>query len=293
VKCARCSAEVPGQAQFCMRCGTAVAPVSAVVAAARRPSRRPLWIGLALLAVAALAAGGYRLLNPAGASKVVDASGQVPVGADLTGRSGRVAAGPDLSGRSGRITPPPPEPADVVDYLKFLKDVERQRVALVKQQTAGALGMSASLPGSNLLAEMQQKEEDIQRSHEQTYEHFQAKIMEWQGQWNILSQHFLSKPPPQSCQQLRDKYYDMLGKTAGAMVSLANSLSQAFSGNAEKALESLSSMRGTASQSIDDACAAADEELASVCGKFRLRKDFDIKPDGGGASLFGGLGALR
>jgi hypothetical protein len=247
-----------------------------------------------LLALAAFF--GFRALNPTnrggespGGGRLVNAAGQVGPGGDLTKREGRVGNVGDLSKKTGQVNADV-KPTDVIDYLEFLKEVERRRISLSKKEIGKLLEATATIPGGNLKALMETDEASISSKLNQNYSGFQDTISGFQKDWNDVSAFFLTKKPPQSCQKLADKYYDALGKTSSGITKAGNAFSQALSGDASKALDALSGMRGAESDAIDRACNEADQELATVCDKFRIHKSFDIKPEGGGANLFGGIG---
>ncbi len=172
-----------------------------------------------------------------------------------------------------------PRPVDVIDYLRFFKDVEIRRVGLTKAHIAHMLEVTAVQPGGNIEAFLKTDEDHITRRRNQTDSTMHIRAAGVQQEWNRVSNYFLSRQPPQSCAKLRDLYYDALGKTAGYIVQAYNTFSQ-----------SPSNSLGSSSASIERACRAADEELASVCNTFRITKDFDIIPDGGGSPLLGGMG---
>jgi hypothetical protein len=295
MRCVRCQAEIPSQAQFCMQCGTPVnaarssgayppmRPVSAATVRAGMNKRRAAGIAAALLL---LAVGAFLAWNKLQGGKVTEASGAPFSGGPLTERSGRVGPAGPITEKPGRVEAGPPDKQEVIDYLKFLREIERQRVSLEQQQTGQVLNWSSQLTVQNLNAEMGDRPEE---AHRQTYTKFQQDLAQWQNGWQELSKRFLSygKPVPQSCAQLHDKYFNLLSKTSAAMATVANSFSQAMSGDASKALDALNAMRGTASSDVDQACEAADSELAAVCEKYNLRKDYDIRPDSGASNPFG------
>jgi hypothetical protein len=307
MKCPRCQSELPSQAQFCLRCGSPVAaapygataasrPMSPAIHAAAPParSRAGLIAGVsAILVIAAIAAFlGLRRGN------VTNALGRVPEGSRIMDTTGRVGRTAPLTTSAGTPGPAPLDPADVIDYLKFLKEIERQRITLVKSNEGTLKTLVPMTEGGNIMAQMQGNEADISRAQNQTYSNIQSKISDMSNQWLELSTRFQQRRPPQSCQQLANYYYDALGKTSAAIISVANAFSQAMqglsSGDMSKVsgiVEKLQGMDGSGtgspSQSVDSACDKADSELASVCDKFRIHKDFDIRSDGGGASPFG------
>ena len=290
MKCGRCGSEVPPGALYCMKCGASLATP------AGRTSRRipiPAIIAILLLVLAA-ALAGYRILNPtsrlgavAPGGQLLEASGRARPGGPILDRSARVPSGGPVTGQTA--TSPPPPPADVVDYLKFLKDVEKRRLLLERQQIAELLKQSANLtyPGATADWTTNEPERQVNR----IYSDFQNSLAQWANQWQELSRYFLSKQPPQSCITLRDKYYDLLGKTAGSIASVGNSFSKAMGGDPGAALEALTRQQGsgmgTPSREVHDACSAADDELARVCQQFNIPKDFSIQDDTGGSNLLG------
>ena len=305
MRCARCSAELSGNAQFCLQCGTPVAAghagatpsATTLVAPPQTGSRKKLVIGgvIALLVLAALGYGLARsgLLGRSAhigdGSRLVQAQGGPGVGGPLTDRNARLGNPGNLTDKPGLSTPSPPDPVDVIDYLKFLKEIERERILLAKRQTSELLAQSRDLTYPGGMADWTTNEPE--QHVKATYDNFQRMMAKWSQEWDVLSQKFLSKPAPQSCVALRDKYYDLLGKTTTAMNAVASAFGQALGGDPQKALESLNQMRGSgmgsASKDIGDAAIAAEEELAAVCDRFRIRKEFDIQTDTGGSSLLG------
>ncbi|MCC6730410.1 MAG: zinc ribbon domain-containing protein [Chthonomonadales bacterium] len=297
MNCSHCQAEIPAHAQFCMRCGAPaparpasggplpVAPLPVPSGGRGRAAR----IAAALAVLAAVASWIVWARWPR--ADVVKARGAVANPGPLTERSGRVADAGPLAERGGIVAPAPPKPIDVIDYLQFLKDIERQRVLLVRRQLGEVLAMSTRITAGNLTAQMEGDESQISGAQRQVYDEFQQSLGRWSGDWQQLSAAFLAKPAPGSCAGLRDAYLDLLGKTAGAIAQVGGSLSQALGGDPQSALQTLSGMQGSglgsASQQVADACRAADEALAAVCDRFGIRKDFDIRDEAGGGNLLG------
>jgi len=243
----------------------------------------------ALLAIAAAGYFGWRAFRPSG--KVVQAVGhQAPIG-PLTEGAGRVAPTGPLTGARGTTSEKEPAPQDVIDYLKFLKDVERQRVLLAKSQLGELLKQSGSLTYTGAMADWSTNEPE--QKYREVYQKFQQSLSQWTGQWQQLAAQFLGypKPVPPSCGDLRDRYYALLGATSTSMTRVGNSFSEAMGGDPSKAIDTLTQMQGSglgsASKEVGDACVAADDALAAVCDKHRLRKDFEIRDDMGGGNLLG------
>ncbi len=293
MRCSRCNAELAANAAYCSRCGTPLgaSPIEADAAAEGAGRRRWPWIAAAALLLAALAGiAGWQLLGRSGkvgGAPAVQAAGGAVAGG-LAQRSERVAPPPLTTDRS-RTAPGPADPTPIIDYLSFLKDVERRRLVLTKNHTSETLKQSASITAGNLSAEMMGREEDIQAAHRATYDSFQQALARMNTEWQQLSQYFLSKQPPQACVALRDKYYEVLKTTTAAILQVSTAMSQAMAGNPSAALDQLHQMKGSgmgsASHAVTTACVEADTELANVCDQFRLKKDFDIRDETGSSSL--------
>jgi hypothetical protein len=256
-------------------------------------SRKGLWIALGLIVVAALAGLGWKAFSDraGGAGKtgaLTERTGGPLNMGGLADRSGRVApVAPIATGRA----PAPADPTAIIDYIAFLKQIETARIQLQKKQLGELLAKSGSMTQAGVIGELNGN--GMENQARAAYTDFQNTLQRWTLDWQTLSRQFMSKTPPNACKNLAEKYYDLLGKTAGAINGVGNSFAQAMSGDPSKALEALSGMKGggmgSPSKAVADACVSADEELGAVCGKFRIRKDFDIKDDGGGGNLFGGL----
>jgi hypothetical protein len=252
-------------------------------ASAPKKSRLPL----ILAAIALLAAIGVIIalrLRPN--TKVADTNARPANTGNLVDTNARIKDTGPLTSTRTKTQPGPADPVDIIDYLKHVREIERQRVALSKQQLGQALAWSSNIQAANIGAEMSDNPE---QKHKDDYTKFQSSFSQWAVQWEALARAFNAypKPVPQSCVQLRDKYLDVLGKTSASVTTVGNSLSRALSGDATSALQALSDMQGGASADIDRSCDAADSEVAAICSKYNIHKDFDIKSDGGSSNPFG------
>src|SRR5205807_9823242 len=141
-------------------------------------------------------------------------------------------------------------------YLKFLKEIERQRVMLSKQQLGQLLAMSGKL--TQLGAESAIESGEPEKSARESVGQAQQTMSQWTAQWNSLAQQFQSHPAPASCTELQSAYFDVLGSTAGSIAKVGNAFTQGVGGDASKALETLTQMQGSgtgsASKSVADAC---------------------------------------
>jgi hypothetical protein len=208
-----------------------------------------------------------------GISSLVQAPGDTHSG-PLVQSPGASQAPPDMAQKPGETAPPA---TDVEDYLRFLRDVENRKMALIKDFTTRALMQTAT-----------EKQQEVDAaSSDDASKHFIPNINkgneDFAPKWDQLAKYFLTKTPPQSCHDLQQKYYDHLGKIESMFTQLHNALEQA-STDPGKALAALTDMQGKASSEADESARLADDALADVCDKYRIRKDFDIKTDSGSSS---------
>src|SRR5579862_404560 len=148
MKCARCGTELPGQAQFCLRCGTpvrqaataavqggavAAAPIRGAAGSRKFPPAAIAAAAIVLLCGAMYGMYGYLNKNATGAgSNVVNAQGGLPnSGRLLDTEAGLNAKSPLV--HDAQTAPAPLDPTSVNDYLKFLKEIERERITLARR----------------------------------------------------------------------------------------------------------------------------------------------------------------
>jgi hypothetical protein len=302
MKCARCSAEIPAQSQFCLRCGTPVhttvlpthsTPTAAAFPAPRQ-SNRALITAIVLLLLALLGVIGYlvrgallqQAAKPSG-GKLVQAPGEGGAGslvqAPGNSNSGAPVQAPADSNPNKVVQVPKPtvNTAEIDDYLRFLKGIEERKMALTKQELAAALTSQASQLG---------RQAEAATDDQKSKDYLPGVSQEFAGldrDWDSLTRMFNTKVPPQSCIPLHDAYYAYLGKVQGMFVKYHNALAEAQS-DPSKAISALTAMQGSASAEADNAARSADDALYDVCKKYDLRKEFDIKTDPSGST-----GSLR
>lgn len=296
MKCLRCSAELPAQSQFCLRCGTPIANTAANPAGVMTPpasspaQNRPLLATIAVLFLAVLGLGAYvlrgQLTQKAGQTdggRLVQQPGTMGGGA-LVQAPGRDQGG-QMVQAPGNVQPgkivqapdtPAPVPVDVIDYLAFLKQVEASKQALIRKQTGDALVMMAQAKALNASIE----DSDYSR----TFGNLSKGMSYSADDWNRLTQQLQQRNPPPACRELHARYYDHLGKTQ-AMILAVNDAMSKFQSDPSSALHDLSGMQGKSSADLDVAIQKADDALADVCNRFRLRKDFDVRGDSGSSGL--------
>lgn len=295
--CPKCSAELPAQAVFCMKCGAAIAASPRGSATPPTPRWRPvaaaagalLLVGLAILGARAISGRLTNRDSRTGATApLADRSGGVGNVGPLVDRSGGVGSGP-LVDRSASVAQPATLPADVIDYLRFLKEIETRRVLLQKKQVGELLKQSGDLTYAGATEDW--TTDAPERKQAEIYQNFQRSLAQWDTDWQELGAALLMRNPPAACVALRDRYMELVGKTSGVMNRAGSQIATGFGEDRKGAVEALTQMRGsglgTPSKEIADACQAADEELLRVCKQSGISKDFDIQDESGGGSLLG------
>lgn len=169
-----------------------------------------------------------------------------------------------------------PFPADIDDYLKFLKRIEAKKQTIIRSQTADALLMMTKAKGLSTSIE----DEDYNKAFKDIGSSNQKGAQEW----NALTQEFNGRQPPPACVDLRNKFLDQLGKIQASIAAVNDALARVQS-DPSNAIHDLTKMQGGTSAEVDAAIDAADSALAEVCDKYRLKKDFDIRGDSGSGNL--------
>jgi hypothetical protein len=288
MKCVRCSAEIPAQSQFCLRCGSPVygtaANPSGVFTPTLAPPRsntKPLLITLIALLVLVAVGLGAVLVRGSLVQKPAQSTPTTLVQAPGQGSPNNLVQFPAESEPNKVVQVPTetaPPPTDVIDYLAFLKKIEASKQALIRKEMGDLLtqlpevkGLSASTDGGD---------------YDSVFGNLSKSTNYSADEWNQLTTEFQQRTPPDSCRDLHNKYYDQLGKIQAMIVAVSDALSR-VQNDPSSALHALTDMQGKASADIDTSVSAADDSLADVCHQYGLRKDFDIKGDpSSSASLF-------
>lgn len=292
MKCTRCSAEIPAQSQFCLRCGlplrpgagaSAAGPPAAAIPQPAQNNRALVIVSgilaLALIALLAFVGYGYLTQKPsnAGGGQLVQAPG-APGAGTLVQAPANPGSGASIQAPAEPTKSPLTAPAQKVntseidDYLRFVKGCEDQKMTITRKQLADTLANYAGQLGKQAEAATDdQKSKDYLPS-------VSRDSAQYDKQWDDLVKYFNTRTPPSSCVELHDKYYAYLGKTEGMFVKLSSALAEAQS-DPNKALQSLTGMQGAASAEADAAARSADDALYDICKKYGLRKEFDIKTD--------------
>lgn len=248
-------------------------------------SNKGMVIAITLLGIAVVALSGVifsrMLAQPAqkDSGKVVQAPAHSGPGNVVQAPAGTKPSQP-VQAPGGTPPPPPVEKIDVAaidDYLRFLKKVEDEKQGIIRKQMADQLALLVQVKSLSATIEGEDYNNAFDNAH---------KTMDTNtNEWDKLAQYFNTKSPPPACVELRNKYYDHLGKVSAAIFKVNNAMSQIRS-NPSNALSELTQMQGKTSGEVDAAIQSADDALYDVCKQFNLRKEFDIRGDAPTASMF-------
>ena len=303
MKCARCSAEIPAQSQFCLRCGTPLQPpahptsVLPNVAAfpAPRQNNKPLIATIALLVLAVLGLGGVMLKGYLAQQPGKTSGGQL-VQKPGEGGAGSLVQAPGNSRMGAPVQAPadanPNKPvqqpaavvntADLSDYLAFLGRIEHQRKL---QMSAGTSKLQALL-GKTLVYSNQDAAEESPDRIMRTIRETGSELAEG---WNDLARQFngYNKPIPAACMDLHRAYQLMLGSQQQVFVAFKSDLgqSQPQSDSVSSSLGALNRLKDVSSPEIDHSRDLANQLLYDVCRKYNMQKPFDISDPSGGLSM--------
>jgi hypothetical protein len=293
-----------------MKCGTPVgtipsagagAAVRASMAAHPGKSKAPLAaaVAVAVLLLAVAAIYGIKMLNPTNRTdkpgqggRVTDTQGITPTGGPLLDKTGRVSGRP-LSDKTLVAQPGTGQPTDIIDYLRFLKEIETQKRLLLGKQTGEFLHTMTSFQGGTLTREMSDGSEDPNEGHRRDYKAMQKSMTDINKPWQELSDRFAQHPAPKSCEKLQELYYEVLGTASGQLAKVSNLFSQGIGSDPGSALPQLSNMLSNETKNADKACDIADRELGRVCDSYHVSKDFQISMEGGGNNLLNGLSGIK
>ena len=244
MKCARCSAEVPRQSQFCLRCGTPInaannyappAPPQGYTAPAAPANNRSMLAVIGVLVVAVLAMAAW-MVKSSLAQKPGATNAPSLVQAPAQMGTGPLIQAPGASNTTPIVVAPPSQPmqqpnyADIDDYLKFVRQVDITRLGLQSEQLANLLKTQASH-----LGEQAEAAQDDEKS-KQYLPNVNKPIKNYADDWNTLTKKFLARTPPPSCVDLHDKYYDFFAKVQTHILKVQDAISRATSGQSGNSL---------------------------------------------------------
>jgi hypothetical protein len=284
MKCAKCGNETPQGAEQCPTCGG-----KEFIEAQVRQGTKPIVYVIAGLAaviiialVVAVIAGGRKNVATAPppsagpANNVVTAPPPAPAGGNLvTAPPANPAPATTLPGAAK-----PKPPAEVVEYLEFVKKVEEHRQMLLKD-TTDALTLAGVSQAQSLMALIDMASNPDSRQVQDPLADTRKELIRQQKNWVSTLQYFDKKTAPTECREFSGAYRDVLYKEAKAITDIAESFSKVNitdPKDMQGLLTALQRMKKDSSiqGGIDASADNADAKLTQLVSKYDMQKPFNV-----------------
>lgn len=310
--CHQCGQEISAVSKFCPNCAAPIIPTDTTrnitlggnqAGTYRAPGMDPskrlgIIIGsvaavLTIIAVFVIVAVGHQrsLLqaesNSATSPSLTTAPSLPVVNPSLTAAPSAPASQPSLVSAPSRpavtpsltsagSAPPGVLPPDVAQYLKFVQNVEQQRVA-ISSDMEGAASMLAMAKQLQNAGQNIDPTSDSNPPPDQSKAKINNGFSDYSAKFQKLARDFSTVPPPPSCAALANAYGGFLNDYVATISKLQVALVKGDVGAAM-------AMQGEQKQ-ITDTGMSADTELGSVYSRFGVPKAFSIQPEGASPSL--------
>lgn len=284
MNCPACGNKSQRGAAFCASCGAALPPGPP---AGYGNTARATWIGAGISAAAlTLALVG---LNAAG---ILRLTGNRP---EPTLRSTAEKAPPTTRKVQAGM------PDDIRAWLEHLERIEKQRVALAKEQVRmlmiDASEFQATAYADSLKALLGEDPGSTEIPPEYDSKKKASNIVESvRPAWKSLAEEFEAVSPPEECMPIAAKYSQVLRETGAVTGDIIETMTT-FGSEPSTAIDKLQGIMKSHTKQIDQPAIEVDQGVADICDKYDTRKWFDVVGNvGGGGSLYSpnmpGLGNL-
>lgn len=287
MKCARCGLEVPDGVKQCPKCG-----MINEFKPSETPKKKikPIYYIIGALALIALLGLTVALVT-AKQKNVMSAGNGVP------GPPGNIMSGPNGKNGNGNLLSAPPggnglgdrtipdskkpnPPAEVVDYLNYVKKVEDHRQMLLKDTTQ-ALMLSTSSQTQSLLSMIDMAMDPDGAKARDPLADTKKELCRQYKNWLSTLDFFDKKTAPSECREFSGAYRNVLfneTKAIGEVTVSFNSVNVMNPQDLSKLLASLEKMKGDPSiqKGIDDAADNADGKLDTLVANYNMKKPFDV-----------------
>lgn len=294
--CPKCTSELPSGTPVCPKCGRVVSENEQARPAVKPKSHLPYAVAGALLAIIIIAL----IMKMAFSGKSVTNAPQSPItGPSVTNAPVTPTGGPSLTNAptpglpSAAVPVAPGKPApsqEVLDYLEFVKQVEAQRHALLKD-TSRALSMQTNAKGLENMIDWVMDESSTPKD---PLADLKKEVGIHAQNWNDLIRIFDSRRPPAQCAEFAGAYRQGLTTEAQAIFSVSSIINGLNISSTESMQQSLSQLQQMKSDpnlqgNIDKSVENADNKLGELSAQLGIAKPFDVKKetDAGGSILSG------
>lgn len=289
MQCARCGSEVPQGARECPKCG--MTNEFAPEAPAKR-GIKPLTIAIIALAlVAIIGIALAAVFSARGRGEVTQApGGNLPPGSVTQLPAGSPPGGDLTNVPPGAPAPPanqPPDarkpkpPQEVVDYLEFVKKVEKHRQMLLKDTGEALMLSQGGSQAASLMAMIDMATDPEGKAAQDPLASTKNELARQFTNWKKTLDYFDQRTAPAQCREFSGAYRQLLYNetvTIGKIAVDFSGVNIMDPNDMSKLLRSLQKMKGDPSiqEKIDESADTADAKLEALVSNFDMEKPFDV-----------------
>jgi hypothetical protein len=300
MKCAKCGSELPKVTKQCPKCGALNEFVDNQ--GTQHKPKPTVYIAIALglvialaLVVTVIASMGKKNVatapapSPKPPTDVVTAPKPNPPEGNVV-TAPQPAPAPTVPSLPSTTKPKPP--ADVVDYLNFVKRVEEHRQMLLKD-TTDALTLAGTTQAQGLLRLIDMASDPNGKEAQDPLFEVRNELNRQYKNWLSTLEYFDKKPAPMECREFSGAYRNVLYRETMAIGTIAVSFNKVDITNPndlQRLLSALKKMKRDPSiqRKIDEAADLADAKLTQLVSRYDMKKPFDVpREQGTSGSIMG------
>jgi len=298
MRCAKCGLDLPQGTKTCPKCGNA----SEFVEQQAPRNTKPIVYVAATLGAVIILALVVAVIASRGNKNVVTAPPPPPgppesvvTGPPPAPTGGNVVTAPPAN-PAPSVTPPgtqkPKPPQHVVDYLEFVKGVEKHRQMLLKD-TTDALMLSATAQSQSLLSLIDMAMDPDGKAAQDPLADTKKELLRQYKNWYSTLEYFDKKAAPAECREFSGAYRDVLYQEAKVIGSIAGSFSKVNimdPKDMQGLLSALQKMKRDRSiqENIDKSADNADAKLTQLVSNYDMEKPFSVpREEGTSGSIMG------
>jgi len=289
MQCAKCGLDLPQGVKQCPKCG--VINEFAPQQTAKRKIK-PITIAIVVLALIALISIGLAAVFAGRGPGDITQSpgGNIPPG-DVTNVPAGAPSGGDLTNvPPGSPAPPAAAPADVkkpkppqevVDYLDFVKKVEKHRQMLLKDTGEALMLGQGGGQAASLMAMIDMATDPEGKAAQDPLASSKAELARQFTNWKQTLDYYDRRAAPAQCREFSGAYRQVLYNetvTIGKIAVDFNDVNVMDPNDMSKLLRSLQKMKGDPSiqEKIDESADNADKKLDALVANYDMEKPFDV-----------------
>lgn len=295
MKCAKCGLDLPASTRQCPKCGLINELEQAPAAAKKRNPVLFVLIGLAIVGLLALGIYAMSSRNvattPGGVERNDTNITTAPPG--KPGPGGLVTAPPGSSepAKTPEGVAKPKPPAEVVEYLNFVKKVEEHRQMLLKD-TSAALLLAVGGQQKSYEAILDAIEGGESAEVKDPLTDMRKELNRQYGNWQATLKYFDEKPAPPQCRDFAGAYRAVLASETETIKREVQITSKIDVTKGDSISTGLSAMLGMQKDpnlqaNIDKSADDADAKLKALVSNYDMEKPFDVPREKQGGSLLG------